>query len=146
GLSVRAPRAGREVERRRQAPSRRDRWILVICIISLRRQMLEASRAWATRSRSSQAANHLNRASLSVAANIAEGNGRSTKADRRKFFGIGRGCVQECVPLLELALRRGLLSTEVHSVPAAGYSPRSSGGGAGGGAGGVGDCRTQARK
>ena len=42
-----------------------------------------------------------NRASLSIAAKIAEGNGRSTIPDRRKFFGIARGLVQECVPLLE---------------------------------------------
>lgn len=54
----------------------------------------------------------LNRASVSVAANIAEGNGRFTKADRRNFFGIARGSVQECVPLLELALRRGLVTAE----------------------------------
>jgi len=57
----------------------------------------------------------LNRASLSIAANIAEGNGRFPKADRRNFFGIARASVQECVPLLELALRRGLLSNEEHS-------------------------------
>jgi hypothetical protein len=30
----------------------------------------------------------LNRASLSIAANIAEGNGRFTKPDRKNFFGI----------------------------------------------------------
>ena len=49
----------------------------------------------------------LNRASLSIAANIAEGNGRFTKADRKYFFGIAGGSVQECVPLLELARRGG---------------------------------------
>ena len=54
----------------------------------------------------------LNRASLSVATNIAEGNGRFTKPDRKNFFGIARGSVQECVPLLELARRRNLLSEE----------------------------------
>jgi len=57
----------------------------------------------------------LNRAALSVSANIAEGNGRFTKADRRNFFGIARGSVQECVPLLELARRRGLLTPEHHT-------------------------------
>lgn len=57
----------------------------------------------------------LNRASLSVAANIAEGNGRFTKPDRKNFFGIARGSVQECVPLLELARRRGLLKEEQHT-------------------------------
>lgn len=48
----------------------------------------------------------LNRAALSISANIAEGNGRFTKADRKNFFIIARGSVQECVPLLELARRR----------------------------------------
>jgi len=57
----------------------------------------------------------LNRASLSIAANIAEGNGRFTKADRRNFFGIARGSVQECVPLLELAERQTLITREVHA-------------------------------
>ena len=54
-------------------------------------------------------ADQLNRAALSVAANIAEGNGRFTKADRKHFFTIARGSVQECVPLLELARRKGLV-------------------------------------
>jgi four helix bundle protein len=54
-------------------------------------------------------ADQLNRAALSIAANIAEGNGRFTKPDRRNFFGIARGSVQECVPLLELATRQNLL-------------------------------------
>ena len=56
----------------------------------------------------------LNRAALSIAANIAEGNGRFTARDRRNFFGIARGSVQECVPLLELAFRRALLPEADH--------------------------------
>jgi len=51
----------------------------------------------------------LNPAALSIATNLAEGNGRFTKPDRRNFFTIARGSAQECVPPLELARRRGLL-------------------------------------
>ena len=57
----------------------------------------------------------INRAALSVSANIAEGNGRFTKADRRNFFVIARGSVQECVPLLEVACRRTLISIDQHT-------------------------------
>ena len=55
-------------------------------------------------------ADQLNRAALSIATNIAEGNGRFTKPDRKNFFVIARGSTQECVPLLELARRRNLVS------------------------------------
>jgi len=57
----------------------------------------------------------LNRAALSISANIAEGNGRFTKADRKHFFIIARGSVQECVPLLELARRRRLMDDETQA-------------------------------
>jgi four helix bundle protein len=52
----------------------------------------------------------LNRAAPSIATNLAEGNGRFTKPDRRYFFTIARGSAQECVPLLEIARRRGLVN------------------------------------
>jgi four helix bundle protein len=51
----------------------------------------------------------LNRAALSIATNLAEGNGRFTVPDRRNFFTIARGSAQECVPLLEIARRRGFV-------------------------------------
>jgi four helix bundle protein len=56
----------------------------------------------------------LNRAALSISTNLAEGNGRFTKADRRHFFTIARGSTQECVPLLDVARRQGLLSADDH--------------------------------
>jgi four helix bundle protein len=52
----------------------------------------------------------LNRASLSIATNIAEGNGRFTKRDRRHFFIIARSSAQECIPLLEIAKRKQFIS------------------------------------
>ena len=57
----------------------------------------------------------LNRAALSVATNLAEGNGRLTKPDRKKFFTIARGSLQECVPLIEIARRRGFIKAEHHA-------------------------------
>ena len=56
----------------------------------------------------------LSRAALSIATNLAEGNGRFTKPDRKNFFTIARGSAQECVPLLEIARRRGLLCDTRH--------------------------------
>ncbi|MCP4378279.1 MAG: four helix bundle protein [bacterium] len=55
----------------------------------------------------------LNRASLSIATNLAEGNGRFTKNDRKHFFIIARGSAQECIPLLEIARRKGLIEEPV---------------------------------
>jgi len=57
-------------------------------------------------------ADQLNRASLSIPANIAEGNGKFTKADRINFFRIARGSAFECVPLLEICRRRNLLKED----------------------------------
>ena len=60
-------------------------------------------------------ADQFNRAALSVATNLAEGNGRFTKADRKHFFTIARGSVQECVPLVELTRRRGFITDTRHA-------------------------------
>jgi len=57
-------------------------------------------------------ADHLNRAALSIATNIAEGNGRYGKADRKNFFRISRGSAFECVPILELCKRKKLIGEE----------------------------------
>jgi len=59
---------------------------------------------------------HLNRAALSIAANIAEGNSRFGKADRKNFFRISRGSAFECVPVLELCKRRKLIAEEKHKL------------------------------
>jgi four helix bundle protein len=47
-------------------------------------------------------------AALSIAANIAEGNDRFTKPDRKNFFGIARGSVNDWVLLLEPPRRHSL--------------------------------------
>ena len=60
-------------------------------------------------------ADQLNRAAVSIAANIAEGNGRYGGKDRRQFFVIARASAHECIPLLEITLRRGLIDAETHA-------------------------------
>jgi four helix bundle protein len=57
----------------------------------------------------------LNRAALSIATNLAEGNGRFTRPDRKNFFTIARGSAQECVPLLEVARGRALIDESTHA-------------------------------
>ncbi len=56
----------------------------------------------------------LNRASLSISTNIAEGNGRWHKKERKEFFWIARGSAQECVPILEICKRKRLVDPEIH--------------------------------
>ena len=55
-------------------------------------------------------ADQINRASLSIPLNIAEGNGRYHKADRINFFRIARGSAFECVPILEICKRKKLIT------------------------------------
>jgi four helix bundle protein len=51
----------------------------------------------------------LRRAAMSISANLAEGSGRWHRNDRKQFFWIARGSVNECVPFLELAVKEKIL-------------------------------------
>lgn len=52
----------------------------------------------------------------SIGANIAEGAGRKTHADNRRFVGIARGSLFETRHFLRRAHKRSLLSTEETAV------------------------------
>ena len=54
----------------------------------------------------------LQRAALSVALNIAEGNGRFHKKDKLNFFYISRGSIFECVPLLQVLRSKKILNDD----------------------------------
>ena len=54
----------------------------------------------------------LNRASISMVINIAEGSGKFSKADKRHFYTIARGSVYECVSLFEIILEENQIDKE----------------------------------
>ena len=56
----------------------------------------------------------LDRASVSIVLNIAEGAGRRTPADKARFFAIARGSATECAAVLELLAARGVLTAPAH--------------------------------
>jgi len=50
----------------------------------------------------------LDRASISIPLNIAEGNGKYTSADRCRFFDIARGSALECAASLDVLVVQGI--------------------------------------
>ena len=60
-------------------------------------------------------ASQLKRASLSIPLNIAEGTGRSTKADRKNFYVIARGSAFECVAIFDILRERKNISSDKYS-------------------------------
>ena len=56
------------------------------------------------------ARDQLLRASQSIPLNIAEGNGKGTEADRRRFFEIARGSALECASIQDVLSVCGVVS------------------------------------
>lgn len=55
---------------------------------------------------------HLDRASTSVALNIAEGNGKFAIKDRCRFLDFARGSALECAACLDVLLAKRLVEAE----------------------------------
>jgi four helix bundle protein len=58
----------------------------------------------------------LRRAAVSIPANIAEGQGRRSKAEFKQFLGNARGSLLEVDTHLELALRLKYLNSDEHTL------------------------------
>jgi four helix bundle protein len=56
----------------------------------------------------------LDRASVSIVLNVAEGAGRRTARDKAHFFTIARGSATECAAVLDLLLARNLFTPSDH--------------------------------
>jgi four helix bundle protein len=56
----------------------------------------------------------LDRASVSIVLNIAEGSGRFAPAEKAHFYRIARGSAMECLAALSLLQARGLVSPEAY--------------------------------
>jgi len=56
-----------------------------------------------------QLADQFRRAALSIPLNIAEGAGRFHPREKKQFYWIARGSCFECIPIVDLCLRAGIL-------------------------------------
>ncbi|NUO47819.1 MAG: four helix bundle protein [Polyangiaceae bacterium] len=56
----------------------------------------------------------LERASLSVVLNVAEGAGRRARADKHRFYAIARGSTTECAAIFDALFARSALAPSEH--------------------------------
>jgi four helix bundle protein len=59
-------------------------------------------------------ADQLTRASLSIVNNIAEGAGKFSKGDKRRYYLAAMGSATESAAMLDVCLRRKLVTADVH--------------------------------
>ena len=62
--------------------------------------------------KSFSARDQLDRASTSIALNLAEGNGKFTSPDRCRFFDIARGSALECAAALDVLVAKKICTPE----------------------------------
>jgi four helix bundle protein len=56
----------------------------------------------------------LDRASVSIVLNIAEGAGRFSPADKARFYAIARGSATECAAIMDVVLSRALTTASTY--------------------------------
>lgn len=65
-----------------------------------------------TNARVAEVSDQLDRASLSILLNTAEGNGRRQRQTRARFFDDARGSVTECAACLDALVAKGICTSE----------------------------------
>lgn len=65
------------------------------------------------------ARDQLDRASTSIALNLAEGNARFSKRDRARFFQFAHGSTVECAACLDVLVARQVISKDITTEPKA---------------------------
>lgn len=60
----------------------------------------------------SELSSQLRRATISVPLNIAEGAGKTTDRDRRRFHAIARGSAMECAAVIDVLRIQGLVDLD----------------------------------
>lgn len=103
GRSVLASEPGRSTD-----PDRLDVYRLAVQFQVLASGFLSVPRLGALR-------DQLDRASVSIALNVAEGAGRVSWPDKARFYAIARGSSTECAAILDLMRARRMLSPEDHA-------------------------------
>ncbi len=63
----------------------------------------------------SHLADQLHRASTSVVLNVAEGAGKFSKPDKRRFYVTARGSATECAAILDVLAKLNAISPEFHA-------------------------------
>lgn len=58
--------------------------------------------------------NNLIRASLSIANNIAEGNGKKSKKEKNRYFGISLDSTRESISVLNVLRRQSMITENKH--------------------------------
>jgi four helix bundle protein len=59
--------------------------------------------------------NNLIRACLSIANNLAEGNDKKSKKERKRYFGTASDSARECVSVFNVLMRQKMINVEIYS-------------------------------